>query len=209
MEKKVMTGKGPTMNIISKTAMLACIMCITILLNGCISLKIVSVDQKTQLENQILGSLQAMEGDLVMVASVRGAGEQNDRISKAHKEALMAMLNRQFNADDLLEMKNAGVVGEKNDGLLAYFETERTRNDAEFSELSKRIFEEENRDREIIMKRIIAMNDKLTMKEYPQVKKMMYMLNVQNSLEGHKIQDESGKWTVKTATSAPAANEKK
>jgi len=204
-----MTRKGPTMQIISKLLAFALVLCAASVFCGCISLKIVSVDQKTQLENQILGSLQQMEGDLVMVASVRGEGDKNDRISKAHKEALMAMLNRQFNADDLLEMKNAGVVGEKNDGLLAYYETERTRNDAEFSELSKRIFGEENRDREIIMKRVIAMNDKLTMKEYPQVKKMMYMLNVQNSLEGHKIQDDSGKWTVKTAGSAPVANEKK
>ena len=204
-----MTGKGPTMNTISKLTAFILFTCAAFVLSGCVSLKIVSVDQKTQLENQILGSLQDMEGDLVLVASVRGEGDKNPNISKAHKEALMAMLNRQFNADDLLEMKNAGVVGEKDDGLLAYFETERTRNDAEFSELSKRIFAEENRDREIIMKRVIAMNDKLTMKEYPQVKKMLYMLNVQNSLEGHKIQDENGTWTVKSAASAPAANEKK
>ncbi len=175
---------------------------------GCVSVKLVTVDKKTQLENQILGSFQQLQGDLVLVSSVRGEGESDTAISDLHKEALKAVLNRQFNHDDVTMFKEAGVFGEKNNGLLAYFKTERTANDAEFKELAQRILKEENRDREVIMKRVISLNDKLTMKEYPQVKNMMYMLSLQNSTVGHKVQLENGTWQTKTEETAPVEEEK-
>ncbi|RJO67670.1 MAG: DUF1318 domain-containing protein [Myxococcales bacterium] len=165
---------------------------------ACVSVKVMSVDEKTQLENQVLGSIGELQRDLVMAGSVRGEGLQDKTIPPAQREALMAMMNRQFNADDVEEMKARGAAGEGKNGLLKFFETDRTRTDPAYRDFAQKLVEQENRDRDIIMKRVIATNPKLTMKDYPQVQSIMHKLNVQTSAPGTKIEDEGGAWTTKS-----------
>lgn len=165
---------------------------------SCISMKMVSVDRKTQLENQILGSLGQLQKDLVLIASVRGEGLSPKKMPNAHREALIAMMNRQFNLDDIIELKQKQVVGEGNDGSLKIFkDVERLKRDSEFKNFVERIVKEENRDRNVIMLRVVAMNSDLADKDFPIVQKMMYRLNAQGSAPGTKIQNENGKWIEK------------
>jgi len=56
---------------------------------GCVKLKPVVLNRKTQLENQILGAFQRLEQDLVLASSVRGAAA-SARLSPMQREALEA-----------------------------------------------------------------------------------------------------------------------
>ena len=181
----------------SPTSMLLISLLVSLAMSGCISIKIVSVDEKTQLENQILGSFKALQQDLVLISSVRGEGRQDDAISPARREVIQAMMNRQFNLDDVVALKQKGVVGENNEGLLNFFETEQTRNDDEFRSFAVQIKEDENRDRSVIMKRVIAIDENLSQQDYPLVQKMMYKLNVEDTAPGARIQSPGGEWSNK------------
>jgi len=164
---------------------------------GCGGMQIVSVDQKTQLENQILGSMDSLQGDLALMASVRGDQAETAKIPPAHKEALLAMMNRQFNQDDVNELKARVIAGENINGLLTFFETALTKNDPNYRAFAKRIVKEENQDRLIIMQRVISINKNLSRKDLPTIRMMMYKLNAQSSAAGTKVQSLSGKWNVK------------
>jgi hypothetical protein len=59
------------------------------------------------------------------------------------------------------------VAGEGNDGLLNFFETERTKIDAGFKKFSSAIIAEENEDR------IVATNENFTNRDLPKVRKIL------------------------------------
>lgn len=166
---------------------------------GCVSLKVISVDQKTQLENQILGSFSDLQKDLVLVQSVRSEGQAEAKMPPAQREALLAMMNRQFNADDVAELKADGIAGERRDGLLEFFATEKTKTNPGFESGAKRVIAEENRDRGIFMKRAIAINPNLSENDLPKVADLLYRLNVAGSANGTRIQDAAGAWVTKNA----------
>jgi len=168
-------------------------------LSGCINLKVIAVDQKTQLENQILGSFGELQKDLVLIQSVRG-DEEGTAIPAPQREALYAMMNRQFNADDVMALKIQGVAGEAKTGLLQFFETERTRNDAAFKAEAQRLIEEENHDRTVFMKRVIMVNPNLGEKDYPAVQNLFFRLNADSSPPGVLVQEENGEWKAKPDT---------
>jgi hypothetical protein len=163
---------------------------------GCVNLKVVAVDQKTQLENQVLGSFGELQKDLVLIQSVRGEGGEQ-RIPAPQREALQAMMNRQFNMDDVSELKAQGTAGEARTGLLQFIETDRTRGDPAYRAETLRLIEEENRDRTVFMKRVIAVNPNLGEKDYPAVQEMMHRLNADASAPGVMIQDDKGGWAAK------------
>lgn len=165
---------------------------------ACVTIQMVSVDQKTQLENQILGSFEALQDDLILIASVRGEGQQRTDLSPAKREALMAMMNRQFNLDDVNDLRARGVAGEKRDGLLVFLETDRTRQDSAFAAFARRIIEEENRDRGIIMNRVIAMNPSLGPEDLPTVRRMMHTLALESAPAGTLVESPNGGWSPKT-----------
>lgn len=178
---------------------LAALLILLALSSACVSLKMVSVDEKTELENQILGSFGELQKDLVLVASVRGEGRNEKKIPPAHREALMAMMERQFNADDVADLKAAGTAGEGKDGLLKLFDTERTKNDRAYRDFAKNLVEQENRDRSVILQRVIDMNPNLSGKDLPVVRRMLYRLNAESSAPGTRIQAETGEWIAKPA----------
>jgi hypothetical protein len=108
---------------------------------------------KTALENQILGIYEELGNDVLLLASVRSIDEEvklkpATEIPKGKLNALRVMQRQDF--------KNPQVAGEGNDGLLKFFETERTKTDAGFKEFSSAIIAEENEDR------IVATNESFT-----------------------------------------------
>lgn len=170
----------------------SCLMC------SCVTLKMVSVDQKTELENQILGSINSLQDDLVLMSSVRGNNKQQS-IPPAHREALYSVMNRQYNLDDVNALKQQGIAGEATNGLLQFFETNQTQNSKSYEEFARRIIKEENNDRSIIMKRVISINQNLTPDDKKLVQKIMHKLNVQSSPENTKVENISGQWTTLSA----------
>ncbi|MZH03334.1 MAG: YdbL family protein, partial [Nitrospinae bacterium] len=56
---------------------------------------------------------------------------------------------------------------------------------------------EENEDRLVILKRIVATNENFTDKDLPKVQKISASLNRDNANPGEKIQLEDGNWTTR------------
>ncbi len=160
------------------------------------------IDQKTALENQILGSYEELGNEMVLLASVRSVDENGKlkpviKTPPAKLKAIKAMQRMEFNRDDIQRFKKMGVAGEKNDGFLNFFETEDTQNDQQFKIFAQTILDEENQDRETVLKRVIATNIRFSPQDLPKVKKVYANLNRDNALSGEKIQLEDGTWTTK------------
>jgi hypothetical protein len=88
---------------------------------------------KTALENQILGSYEELDNDVLLLASVWSIDEKvklkpATEIPKGKLNALRVMQRQEFNQDDIQDFKNPQVAGEGNDGLLKFCETERKKN---------------------------------------------------------------------------------
>jgi hypothetical protein len=113
---------------------------------------------KNALENKILGSYEELGNDVLLLASVASIDEEvklkpATKISKGKLNVLRVMQLQEFNQDNIQGFKNPQVAGEGNDGLLKFFETERTKTDAGFKEFSSAIIVEENEDRIVILKK--------------------------------------------------------
>ncbi|MDA8560947.1 hypothetical protein N9L33_04000 [Nitrospinae bacterium] len=94
----------------------------------------------------------------MLLASVRSIDEKvklktATEIPKDKLNALRVMQRQEFNQEDIQGFKNPQVGVEGNDGLLKFFETERTKTDVGFKEFSSAIIAEENEDR------IVATNE--------------------------------------------------
>ncbi len=164
---------------------------------GCMSIRPQVVSQKTQLERQILGEFEQLEKDLIMVSSVRSKGAAEGELSPAHREALMAVMNRQFRRDDIEEYKRSKNAGEGLNGLLRFFPSTETRSDNELEKRIRKTIDEENRDREIIMRRVIDMHEGLDDNDLKTVRTMLGELNQADCREGDLIEDEEEGWIPK------------
>ena len=160
------------------------------------------VDQKTALENQILGSYEELGNEVLLLASVRSVDEEGKlkpviEVPKGKRLALKAMQRQEFNRDDILEFKSTLCVGEGNNGLLKYFENERTLKDSDYKKFVVAILKEENEDRLTILERIVATNENFSDKDLPKVQKISASLNRDNAHAGEKIQSDDGLWSIK------------
>jgi len=182
----------------------------TILLSACfgklLDVNVTVIDQKTALENQILGSYEELGNDMMLLASVRSVDESGKlktvpEIPPGKRKAIRAMQRKEFNRDDIANFKKLGCVGEGNDGLLAFIEVEKTRTDPKFKKFAQAIIQEENEDRLITLNRIVATNENFSEGDLPKVRKISASLNRDNAKPGEKIQTESGEWVVKPGKS--------
>lgn len=183
-----------------------------ILLFGCTLAKVnVSVvSERTALENQILGTYNALDNEMLLVASVRGVDPKGNikeppAHSQDHKDAVAAMQIIDFHADDVGLFKQLGWVGENNAGLLEPFEMVKTNIPETLTDLAARFSPDEfsyivsqvNASREIVMQRVIEMNENLSAQDLPEIRKIFGKLNHENALKGEKIQNADGTWTIK------------
>ncbi len=160
------------------------------------------VDQKTALENQILGSYEELGNEMLLLASVRSVDEECKlktvaEIPPGKREAIRAMQRQEFNRDDIQDFKKTGVAGEGNTGLLVFFANPKTKQDPQFKSFAQAIIQEENDDRLAILKRTIATNEAFSDGDLPKVQKIFASLNRDSARPGEKIQQENGEWTVK------------
>jgi hypothetical protein len=177
---------------------------VALILAGCtkklVDVNVTIVDQKTALENQILGSYEELGNEVLLLASVRSVDEEGKlkptiEIPKGKLLALRALQRQEFNRDDIQEFKKSLVAGEGNDGFLKFFENERTQTDTEFKTFSQAIIAEENEDRLIVLQRIVATNENFTEQDLSKVQKISASLNRDNAKPGEKIQLENGDWS--------------
>lgn len=167
-----------------------------------VDVNVTVVDQKTALENQILGSYEELGNDMALLASVRSVDESGKlrsvpEIPPGKRKAIRAMQRKEFNRDDIANFKKIGCAGEGNDGLLVFFEVEQTRNDPKFKKFAQAIIQEENEDRLTTLSRIVATNENFSEGDLPKVQKISASLNRDNALPGEKLQQENGEWIVK------------
>lgn len=154
--------------------------------------------EKTALENQILGTYSQVKEDVWMVASVRAVNPDSQiTLSDEKREVLSAVQNREFNKDDIEEFKRDGAIGENNQGVLELRPNERLQKDAAYKQLVERIMAEENRDRQIILKRIIAINPAVQAAEPVAVDQAFAQLQRDSAKPGEWIQLPTGEWTRK------------
>ena len=64
-------------------------------------------------------------------------------------------------------------------------------------EFVRNLVQEENTDRDVVMRRMIATNEELSESDLPQVRKIFAALNRDTARPGSLIQRESGEWMKK------------
>jgi uncharacterized protein YdbL (DUF1318 family) len=172
--------------------------------------KVDVVSERTSLENQVLGTYNSLDKEMLLVASVRGvdaAGrvQSPSRQSREHQDVLLAMQVLSFHEDDLQAFKQLGWVGENNEGLLTLFPMTKDKVPGELKEFADRYKQEEfdsvvgkiNASREVVMLRVIALNENFTEADLPKVRRVFGKLNAENARPGEKYQTEDGTWKVK------------
>ena len=183
-----------------------------IIIQGCTLAKVnvEVVSERTTLENQILGTYNALDQEMLLAASVRGVDE-NGRMkippkkSKGRKDAVEAMQIIDFHSDDMRRFKDLGWVGENRAGMVEVLGMDRTSVPEELKDFTEGIKKNEldsivshtNHARETIMQRVIDMNETLSDEDMPKIRQVFADMNARNALPGDKVEIGDGKWTVK------------
>ncbi|OGP57567.1 MAG: DUF1318 domain-containing protein [Deltaproteobacteria bacterium RBG_13_49_15] len=182
------------------------------LLCGCTlaEVKVDVLSERTALENQILGTYNTLDREMLLLASVRSV-DSSGRIaspqkqSREHQDAVSAMQVQAFHADDLQLFKRLQWVGENNHGLLTMFQMTRENIPDDLKPHAMRFTQEEfesvvsqiNAARETIMARVVSMNETIPGSDLSKIREIFGKLNAENARPGEKIQTEDDKWTIK------------
>ncbi|RMH37408.1 MAG: DUF1318 domain-containing protein [Nitrospirae bacterium] len=158
------------------------------------------VDERTALENQVLGTYQELQQEVLLVASVRyidpkGKLKPTPPLPPGKKHVIRALQRSAFNKDDVDRFKALGVIGENNIGGITLLAPERI--DAAQRAFVENLVKEENEDRIVIMRRVIETNEDLSEQDWPRVQKMFAALNRDKARPGEMIQLADGSWVKK------------
>ncbi len=172
--------------------------------------KVEVLSERTALENQVLGTYNSLDNEMLLVASVRGVDSDGHirkppEHSQEHKDAMTSMQILAFHADDIQAFKQLGWAGENKQGLLTTFPIKKHGAPDDLKEFASQYKLEEfnavisqvNQARKAIMRRVIDMNENLAENNMLEVRSIFWKLNIENALPGEKIQAEDDKWTVK------------
>ncbi|MDA3898297.1 MAG: DUF1318 domain-containing protein [Desulfobacteraceae bacterium] len=181
-------------------------------ISGCTlaDVKVEMLSERTALENQVLGSYNALDSQMLLAASVRGVDTSGNisrppEHSREYKDTISAMQIIDFHTDDLDSFKRLGWAGENNQGLVEPFSIDRQNVPDDFKSFADRYSAEEfefviskiNESREKIMMRVIYMNEDLSETDLPEVREIFAKLNAENANSGDKIQSLDGNWQIK------------
>ena len=153
--------------------------------------------EMTSLEREVLGTYEQITEDTWMIASTRSGSEEEVTLSSEKRRVLEAMRQQSFNKDDIEEFKQRALVGETKEGFLVIRNKERTKENSETLTLVEEIVMEENDDREIIMDRVVELNDALKQAIREDVLAIFAKMYQENSPKGTWIQLASGEWERK------------
>ncbi|MBF0308228.1 MAG: DUF1318 domain-containing protein [Magnetococcales bacterium] len=176
---------------------------LSLVLAGCGSGPLVGitvVDERTALENQVLGSYESLGREMQLVASVRGIDPQGKLVEQAatppgKMKVVRAMQRSAFNRDDLVRFKKEGWIGEANDGRLL------VREGATLPESERKMVEaligEENSDREAIIRRVLESNEGMKEEDLQRIRRTFASMRRDQAQPGEWLQEEDGKWRQK------------
>jgi uncharacterized protein YdbL (DUF1318 family) len=153
--------------------------------------------EKTALENQILGQYARLQEEVWMLVSYRALDSTSQTFSQERRQVLEAIRNRMFNRDDVEEFKQDGAVGEALSGLLVVRPTQKYEQDIGYHTRLDTVVSQENRDRSVIMVRIVELETNLDTKESDKVAEVFARLNQEGSAKGTWIEMSPGKWDRK------------
>lgn len=186
---------------------------IFVLMCGCTlaEVKVEVLSERTALENQVLGTYNSLDNEMLLVASVRGVDSKGHirkppKHSQEHKDAITSMQVLAFHADDIQAFKQLRWVGENRQGLLETFSMDKKTDGPddlkEFarqykSEEFKAVVSQANQARNVIIRRVIELNENLTEDDLSKVRQIFWKINVENALPGEKIQTQDGAWVLK------------
>ena len=158
------------------------------------------VDERTALENQVLGTYEELNQEVMLVASVRyidpkGKLKQTAELPPGKKEVARALQRISFNKDDLNRFKALGVVGENMVGGVSLLSPDKV--EASDKAFLNNLLKEENEDRLVVMNRVVETNETLTPQDLPKVHKMFAALNRDKASKGEWIQLETKSWIQK------------
>ncbi|MEO5345571.1 MAG: DUF1318 domain-containing protein [Magnetococcus sp. YQC-9] len=170
-------------------------------------LEVTVVDERTALENQVLGSYAELQREVMVLTSVRGIDPNGARVrplvpgSAEYQVVLRAMRRQAFNRDDLDHFLKIGVIGENNTGGVTLLASEKLVPEARM--LATRLVEEENHDRAFVWQRLIDSDERLSAADLPRLRTILATLNREQAQDGVQIQLPDGRWLVKGAESGP------
>jgi len=154
--------------------------------------------EKTSLEKEILGTYHQMREDTWMVASTRAVPEKPAAsMSPEKKRSLDALRDQEFNRDDVEEFKKNGFVGETKDGRLLVRPSEELSRVPDTAKLVDEVVQEENASRQVIMERVVELNDALKSAVPEDVSAVFAKMYQENSPAGSWIQKPDGSWIRK------------
>lgn len=184
-----------------------------LLVSGCTlaNVQVNVASERTALENQVLGTYNALQTESLLAASVRGVDplgrvEPLPQQSGEAADATEAMQVIAFHADDVDAFKRMGWVGENNEGLLTAFGQPMDQVPGDLLEFARgypaaeyeAVVDQVNQAREVVMRRVVETNENFTMADLPRVRAVFGRINTENALPGERIQEEDGTWTVKS-----------
>lgn len=174
--------------------------CLFLVLSAC-SIKAPEVSvtgEKTALEREVLGAYHEMQEDVWMVASARSASEKKAvPLSPEKRQVLDALQQQKFNKDDIDEYKKKGYIGENNQGFLELIPKIELPADTSMQKEIKGILTEENQDREVIIGRVIELNQSLKNAVRESILAVFAQMYQDNSSVGTWIQNKTGDWVKK------------
>ncbi len=173
--------------------------------NGCTRgplVEVTLVDERTALENQILGTYEELDQEMLLIASVRyidpkGKLRKSPPLPPGKKKVISAMQRSAFNRDDVDALKAQGLVGENNQGRLELIAPEEV--DPNRLPFVENLVVEENEDREVVMRRVIETNESLSDDDLPGVRNIFAALNRDKAKVGEWVQIDNDEWVRKEA----------
>ncbi|MBU4486201.1 MAG: DUF1318 domain-containing protein [Candidatus Delongbacteria bacterium] len=151
--------------------------------------------EKTALENQVMGEYAKIKEDAWMIASERGSGQIN--ITADRKDVVEAVRDREFNKDDINEMKIKSIFGENQKGLLEVVDQkEIDKLDKILKDNALIVFEKENKARVLIMQRIIETDIKYNSAP-DEVYESFFNMNLSESPDKTFYKNKKGEWLRK------------
>jgi uncharacterized protein YdbL (DUF1318 family) len=162
--------------------------------------------EKTALEREIIGTYHQMAEDTWMVASTRSAGDQSKPVISIEKKKVLEALQQQaFNKDDVEEFKKKGYVGENNQGQLTVMSESgaqagtgnKVLTDAGKTDLVNDIVQEENQCRQVVMQRVVELNESLKKAVSKDVLAVFAKMYQDNSPKDTWMQTPAGNWVKK------------
>jgi uncharacterized protein YdbL (DUF1318 family) len=168
---------------------------------ACVEAKIQVVDERTALENQILGAYEELDRDLQLVASVRavdpeGKAQPAPRLSDVRQRAVQARQTQQFNRDDLEELQQQGCLGEGRDALLALRPCAAQAEPATAARL-ERLLAAENQARRLLLEFVVSTSPDLTRADLPQLVEAAARSQGERAARGTWVQGADGQWQQK------------